>query len=111
MLLKSRTQDMGFSGSILAGDPKGAQLPAALKEGRKVLVCGTIQLPAMMPSNSVMSVHQRSQGELLHATAHHNPPAHVCLCTARAHDLLWRKLRRITARLKRQKKAPTGNYY
>lgn len=28
--------------------------------------------------------HQRSQGELLHATAHHKSPAHVCLCTARA---------------------------
>lgn len=37
MLLKSRTWAMGFSGSIHAGDPKGAQLPAAPKEARKLL--------------------------------------------------------------------------
>lgn len=31
--------------------------------------------------------------------AQHNPPARVCLCTACAWDLLWRKPRWITARL------------
>lgn len=35
---------------------KRAQLPAAPKEARKLLVYCTIQLPARMPSNSNMSV-------------------------------------------------------
>lgn len=73
---------MGLSGSILAGHSKGAQLPAAPREARKLLVYGTIQLPAMRPSNTGMSVHQRSQVELLIAIAHNKSPTmHVCLCT------------------------------
>lgn len=60
---------------------------------------GTVQLPAMTPLNTNMSVHQRSWGALLHAVAHHDSPARACLCIAREQNLLWRKPRWITARL------------
>lgn len=82
MLLKSRTWAMGFSGSILSGDPKGAQPPAAPKEVKKPQVCSTMHLPAMMLPN--MSVHQRSQGELLHAL-HSTIPQPVCVCAQPVH--------------------------
>lgn len=70
-LLKSRTRAMEFSGSILAGDPKGAQLPAAPKEARKLPVYGTIQMPAMTPSNSNTREAKESYCMPLHTTNPH----------------------------------------
>lgn len=83
--------------------PQGS--PATYSTQRGQEAAGILYHPAArMPSNSNMSVPQRSQGDLL-------SPAHVCLCTALCTVLALEETKMNHSQTWRQKKVTTGNYY